>query len=123
MQLSLFDKEDLGFTPTQKRLGYGMQYYGSKEILCPDLFMKFKELMPHATHFYDLFGGGGSVSWHAVASNLTTHYNELGYRLFKMYKYVFDCVANPRNEWGIFDKECYMWHDKHFIVDICQKRI
>ena len=121
MQLSLFDKEDLGFTPTQKRLGYGMQYYGSKEIICPDLFAKFKELMPHATHFYDLFGGGGSVSWHAVASNLTTHYNELGYRLFKMYEYVFDCVANPRNEWGIFDKECYMWHDQPFIMDICQK--
>ena len=121
MQLSLFKKEDLGFTPALNRQGLGIQYYGSKEILCPDLFMKFKELMPHATHFYDLFGGGGSVSWHAVASNLTTHYNELGYRLFKMYEYVFDCVANPRNEWGIFDKECYVWHDKHFIVDICQK--
>ena len=121
MQLSLFDKEDLGFKPALNRQGLGIQYYGSKEIICPDLFIKFKEIMPHATHFYDLFGGGGSVSWHAVASNLTTHYNELGYRLFKMYEYVFDCVANPRNEWGIFDKECYMWHDKHFIMDICQK--
>ena len=121
MQLSLFDKEDLGFMPALNRQGLGIQYYGSKEIICPDLFMKFKELMPHATHFYDLFGGGGSVSWHAVASNLTTHYNEFGYRLFKMYEYVFDCVVNPRNEWGIFDKECYAWHNKHFIVDICQK--
>lgn len=118
----LFSKNDLGFMPALHRQGLGIQYYGSKEILCPDLFVEFKKHLPHARALFDLFGGGGSVSWHGLASNLEyVHYNELKKSLYQMYKYVFDCIVNPKNDFGIFDKEVYMWHERDFIVE-CQKQ-
>ena len=118
----LFDKKDLGFMPNQDRQGLGIQYYGSKEIICPQMFLEFKKQMPQARALFDLFGGGGSVSWHGLASNLEyIHYNELKTSLYKMYEYVFDCISSPRNDFGIFDKEVYMWHERDFIKE-CQDK-
>jgi site-specific DNA-adenine methylase len=56
---------------------YGLPYMGSKAGIAASLALNF----PKADHFYDLFGGGGSIS-HYMALNKaknykTFHYNEI----------------------------------------------
>lgn len=58
---------------------YGMPYMGSKQKLVDKLVPFILERHPGATDFYDLFGGGASVSLYAVKKypELNVHYNEL----------------------------------------------
>ena len=56
---------------------YGIPYMGSKAGIAASIALNF----PKADHFYDLFGGGGSIS-HYMALNKaknykTFHYNEI----------------------------------------------
>ena len=48
---------------------YGIPYKGSKQAIVKSLCAQF----PKADHFYDLFGGGGSVS-HYLSLNNTQGY-------------------------------------------------
>ena len=61
----------------EDRERYGMSYQGSKTHLVE----KIARFFPNADHFYDLFGGGFSVSHymikHRSKSYKTFHYNEL----------------------------------------------
>lgn len=107
------------FTPTQKKLGLGLQYVGSKEAIAPKIIQKIYEYLPNATHFFDLFGGGGAMSLCAVDSKLITHYNELKSDMCLIYDYVLDCVNNPRNDFGIFDIDCYRFCDRDEFKQIC----
>lgn len=55
---------------------YGIPYQGSKSRIIKDI----SKLIPNADHFYDVFGGGGSV-WHYMIkrrkeSFKTINYNE-----------------------------------------------
>ena len=100
------------FMPTQKKLGLGLQYIGSKEAIAPKIIQKIYEYLPNATHFFDLFGGGGAMSLCAVDSKLITHYNELKSDMCVMYSYVLDCIKNPRSDFGIFDIDCYQFCDR-----------
>lgn len=54
---------------------YGIPYQGSKDKLLD----KIAPLLPRAEHFYDLFGGGFSVSHYMVLHKLypNVHYNEI----------------------------------------------
>lgn len=58
---------------------YGMPYMGSKQKLVDKLAPFILARHPNATDFYDLFGGGGSVSFYVVRKypRIKTHYNEL----------------------------------------------
>ena len=58
---------------------YGIPYMGSKQKLVDKIVPFILKRHPDTTHFYDLFGGGGSVSLYAVRKypNLNVHYNEL----------------------------------------------
>lgn len=58
---------------------YGMPYMGSKQKLVDGIVPFILKRHPETTDFYDLFGGGGSVSLYTVLKypNLTAHYNEL----------------------------------------------
>lgn len=58
---------------------YGIPYMGSKQKLVDKIVPFILKRHPDITHFYDLFGGGGSVSLYAVRKypNLNVHYNEL----------------------------------------------
>ena len=49
---------------------YGLSYMGSKSIICDDLIPIF----PKAENFYDLFGGGFSVT-HAMLMKRRDHFN------------------------------------------------
>jgi hypothetical protein len=58
---------------------YGIPYMGSKQKLVDKIVPFILKRHPETTHFYDLFGGGGSVALYAVRkySHLNVHYNEL----------------------------------------------
>lgn len=58
---------------------YGIPYMGSKQKLVDKIIPFILNRHPDITDFYDLFGGGGSVSLYAVRKypNMQVHYNEL----------------------------------------------
>ena len=84
---------DCGFKPLQDKLDIGLQYYGSKNKITPWLFSEFYKYQPNAVYFFDLFGGGGSVSFAGVASGLKVTYNELKSDMPRIWQYVLDCIA------------------------------
>jgi len=57
-------------------------YMGGKQKYAETLVNKMKELQPNAKYFYDLFGGGGSVSFYAKESGMFEEviYNDLDTR-------------------------------------------
>ena len=127
----IFESEfDLGkkakissWTPCEKRLKSCLIYTGSKEMIAGAILKEIHKRAPNAKYFFDLFGGGGAMSVQALASGLKVHYNELKTDLCLMFEYVKDCIAHPRNEWGIFDKEMYFWVDKNEFLRIRQKYV
>lgn len=58
---------------------YGIPYMGSKQKLVDKIVPFILKRHPGTTHFYDLFGGGGSVALYAVRKypKMHVHYNEL----------------------------------------------
>lgn len=98
---------DIGFAPIQKPLNLSIPYIGHKNMICPQILQVIAKYQPNARFGFDLFGGGGSVSLAMVASGLTTNYNELKHDMPQIYEYILECIRNPRNSWGIFDKEFY----------------
>jgi site-specific DNA-adenine methylase len=65
---------------------FGLPYQGSKDKIIPSLAMFF----PKAEHFYDLLGGGGSVTHymmlHKINNYTNFHYNELRPGIAKLFK-------------------------------------
>ena len=112
---------DCGFTPLQAQLDIGLQYYGSKNKITPFLFQNFYKIQPNAKVLFDLFGGGGSVSFAGLASNLKVVYNELKSDMPIMFSYVVDCIKSPRSEIGIFDKDLYRFCDRAQFLEIRDK--
>lgn len=108
------------FNPVQDRLGLGLQYVGSKEMIAPKLINAMYPHIPNAKYAFDLFGGGGAMSFAFVKSGLITTYNELKSDMCLMYSYVLDCINNPRNEWGIFDRDLYEFCDRAEHKRICE---
>jgi len=118
---SLFSSDELGFMPLQAQLDIGLQYYGSKNKITPFLFQNFYKIQPNAKVLFDLFGGGGSVSFAGLASNLKVFYNELKSDMPIMWQYVVDCIKSPRSEIGIFDKDLYRFCDRAQFLAIRDK--
>lgn len=73
---------------------YGCPYMGSKSKIMPSLAMCF----PKANHFYDLFGGGFSVSHymlvHGSGKFKHIHYNEINTNIVTLVK---DAIAGKYN--------------------------
>ena len=112
---------DCGFKPLQDKLDIGFQYYGSKNKVTPWLFSEFYKYQPNAVYFFDLFGGGGSVSFAGVASGLKVTYNELKSDMPRIWQYVLDCIAKPKSDIGIFDKDLYRFCDREQFFSIRDK--
>ena len=66
----------------------GLPYQGSKTKLSSVLLDKMLELIPQATTFVDVFGGGGSMSLRALDTGLKVHYNELNGHVFELVKHL-----------------------------------
>lgn len=60
-------------------MSYGLSYMGSKRKIAADLIRYMANANHNAVHFYDLFGGGGAMSFAALQSGFfeSVHYNEL----------------------------------------------
>ena len=88
-------------TPVRKNKNYGMPYQGSKSKIID----KISVLFPDSENFYDLFGGGFSVSHymilHRSKSYKTFHYNELRPGLCELIK---DAI-NGKYNYDVFKPE------------------
>jgi hypothetical protein len=67
-------------------MGLGIPYMGSKQAIADSICMNF----PKSEHFYDLFGGGGSVTHymmlHRAKNHVHFHYNELNPLVADLFK-------------------------------------
>ena len=107
--------------PCLDRLKTCLIYTGSKEMIAGQILTEIHKRAPRAKWFFDIFGGGAAMSVQALASGLKVHYNELKTDLCIMWRYVCDCVKNPRNSWGIFDTELYEWVSREEYAQIYTK--
>jgi len=80
----------------------GIPYMGSKRKLSKKIIDLIIENNPHAAHFYDLFGGGGAMSFQALKRRRfkSVHYNELNTGVVELLKKIrTDGVTDEFYEW------------------------
>ena len=83
-------------------------YMGSKRKIAEELFQKMLEIKPKAKYFFDLFGGGGAMSFFAVQVGLKTHYNEKQKGLVDLINYILQRARNgEKGQYGIFPDDFY----------------
>ena len=67
----------------------GIPYMGSKRKLASDILQKITQRHNGITDFYDLFGGGGSISFTAIRDyRFNVHYNELNKHIYSLVEYL-----------------------------------
>ena len=68
----------------------GIPYMGGKRKLAPKIINHILNHNPNAKYFYDLFGGGGAVSFEALKRRqfLEVHYNELNTGVVNLLKHI-----------------------------------
>jgi len=67
----------------------GIPYMGSKRKLASDILHKITQRHNGITDFYDLFGGGGSISFTAIRDyRFNVHYNELNKHIYSLVDYL-----------------------------------
>lgn len=67
----------------------GISYMGSKRKLASLILHFITSRHPEITDFYDLFGGGGSVSFTAIRDyRFNVHYNELNSHIYYLVEYL-----------------------------------
>ena len=70
-------------------MNLGIPYMGSKRKLATDILSVITSRHHGITDFYDLFGGGGSISFNAINSyNFNVHYNELNSHIYYLVEYL-----------------------------------
>jgi site-specific DNA-adenine methylase len=91
----------------------GIPYMGSKRRIAPDLILHMANASPDAKHFYDLFGGGGAMSFVALQSGFfdSVHYNELNTAVVAL-------LEKIRAD-GVTD-EFYQWIDRERFFELIE---
>jgi site-specific DNA-adenine methylase len=87
----------------------GIPYMGSKRKYADALITRMLELQPNARYFYDLFGGGGAMSFAAMQKGMTVHYNEKQTDMVDFMRFIFERMALPRSQYGLFPDEFYQF--------------
>jgi len=93
-------------------MSLGIPYMGSKRKLAGPILQFITARHPACTDFYDLFGGGGSVSFTAVRDyRFNVHYNELNSHIVALVRYLqANRTLEPKfYEWvpcAEFHKQC-----------------
>lgn len=90
---------------------HGLPYMGSKRKIAPDLIRYIANSSQEAVHFYDLFGGGGAMSFAALQTGLfeSVHYNELNTAVVAL-------LEKIRTD-GVTD-EFYQWIDRERFFEL-----
>jgi site-specific DNA-adenine methylase len=92
----------------------GIPYMGSKRKLAPKIIRTITYRHSEITDFYDLFGGGGSVSFLALKDyNFNVHYNELNTHIFSLVEY----LKNNKN----LDPKFYNWVSREEFQKQCNR--
>lgn len=79
-------------------------YMGSKNRIAKQLFEKMLEIKPNAKYFFDLFGGGGAMSFYALQLGLKVHYNEKQKGMVDLLSYI---LTAKKGKFGIFPDDFY----------------
>jgi len=80
----------------------GIPYMGSKRKLAKSILDKITNRHEFITDFYDLFGGGGSISFTALRDyKFNVHYNELNRHIYSLVEY----IKNNK----VLDPKFYEW--------------
>lgn len=70
-------------------MSLGIPYMGSKRKLASEILKVITARHSGISDFYDLFGGGGSISFTAVKDyRFNVHYNELNKHIYSLVKYL-----------------------------------
>lgn len=70
-------------------MSLGIPYMGSKRKLAGDILHVITSRHPGLTDFYDLFGGGGAVSFTAIKNyRFKVHYNDLNSHIYHLVEYL-----------------------------------
>ena len=92
---------------------FNIPYMGSKNKIAVDLLREMLKVKPRAKYFYDLCGGGGSMSFTASQLGLKTHYNELQTSLVKFIDYIFNRLEKGlKGQYGLFPDDFYKFIDR-----------
>ena len=75
-------------------------------------------IKPKAKYFIDLFGGGGAMSFAALQKGLEVIYNEKQTDLVNFIRFIFDCIKEPKSEYGIFPAEYYNFITRKEFIEL-----
>ena len=103
MFFDLFNKPVL-----PKSLQLRIPYMGSKRRIAEQLMQKMLEIKPKAKYFYDLFAGGGAMSFYALQCGLKVHYNEKQKGMVDLLEYILNRAKNKeKGQYGLFPDDFY----------------
>lgn len=88
----------------------GLPYKGAKRKIAHKLMQVIRDLAPQANHFYDLFGGGASMSLCAFANGYNVTYNELSKQAFLYFDLLAMQSIKQKGKYGILPDNYY-----HFV--------
>jgi len=95
-------------------MSLGIPYMGSKRKLAGDILHFITSRHSGITDFYDLFGGGGSVSFTAIRDyRFNVHYNELNKHIYSLVKYL--------KENKILEPKFYEWVTRDVFFEQIEK--
>lgn len=78
----------------------GIPYMGSKRKLAGKIVDKILEENPKCKYVYDLFGGGGAISFEFLSRGIEVHYNELNTGVVELLKRILtNGVTDEFHEW------------------------
>jgi site-specific DNA-adenine methylase len=81
-------------------MSIGIPYMGSKRKLSAKIVDKILSDNPNCKYVYDLFGGGGAISFEFLKRGITTYYNELNTGVVELLKKIqSDGVTDEFYEW------------------------
>lgn len=84
-------------------MGLGLPYMGSKRKIAKDIVDYMIQNNPNAKYFFDLFGGGGAISFELLKRGKTVFYNELNTGIVKLLEKIRNDGVTP---------EFYKWIDR-----------
>lgn len=91
----------------------GIPYCGNKNSIAEELIKLIQWKEPRKRTFYDLFGGGGSISFEALYQGYNVYYNEINKSIYELQKKL---IENGKNEiyskYGIMPEEWYRFINK-----------
>lgn len=87
----------------------GLPYMGSKRKIAKDIVDYMIQNNPNAKYFWDLFGGGGAISFELLKRGKTVFYNELNTGIVELLEKIRDDGVTPEfYEW--VDRETFNKH-------------